>query len=86
MAVALDEFKVIDLTTMTAGPFSTMLLGDQGADVIKIEIHDRGNHVRTTANKQGGFSASIRSPAPCLSENTDEIANLRSAGIAGEAP
>ncbi len=55
----LAGYKVIDLTTMIAGPFATMLLGDQGADVIKVEIRGRGDHVRATANQQGGFSASF---------------------------
>ncbi len=55
----LDGYKVIDLTTMIAGPFATMLMGDQGADVIKVEIRGRGDHVRATANQQGGFSASF---------------------------
>ncbi|MBT4489188.1 MAG: CoA transferase [Rhodospirillaceae bacterium] len=59
MAGALEGYKVIDLTTMIAGPFATMLLGDQGADVIKVEIRGRGDHVRATANRQGGFSASF---------------------------
>ncbi|MDP6926326.1 MAG: CoA transferase, partial [Rhodospirillales bacterium] len=45
----LTGYKVIDLTTMVAGPFATMLLGDQGADVIKVEIRGRGDHVRATA-------------------------------------
>ena len=59
MAGPLDGYKIIDLTTMIAGPFATMLLGDQGADVIKVEVRNRGDHVRSTANQQGGLSASF---------------------------
>ena len=37
MAAALDKIKVVDLTRTLAGPFCTMLMGDMGAEVVKIE-------------------------------------------------
>ena len=30
--------KIIDLTAMVSGPTATMMLGDQGADVIKLNL------------------------------------------------
>lgn len=54
----LDGFKVIDLTSMISGPMSTLILGDQGADVIKIEA-PQGDHARHVATRRGGFSASF---------------------------
>ncbi len=37
MAGVLENLKVLDLTSGVAGPMATMLLGDNGADVVKIE-------------------------------------------------
>jgi len=42
----LDGITILDLTVMTAGPVGTMLLGDFGADVIKIEEPAQGDLAR----------------------------------------
>ena len=47
MASALENIKVVDLTRTLAGPFCTMMLGDMGADVIKIEEPQRGDETRS---------------------------------------
>ena len=46
MASALGNIKVVDLTRTLAGPFCTMLMGDMGADVIKIEEPGHGDETR----------------------------------------
>ena len=43
---SLHGLKVLDLTQMLAGPFCTMLLADQGADVVKVEPVS-GDAIRT---------------------------------------
>lgn len=43
---ALSGIRVIDLTRVLAGPFCTMLLGDFGAEIIKIEVPGQGDDSR----------------------------------------
>jgi crotonobetainyl-CoA:carnitine CoA-transferase CaiB-like acyl-CoA transferase len=47
MTYALDGVKVLDLSRVLAGPFCGMLLGDMGADVLKIEEPEGGDESRT---------------------------------------
>ena len=55
----LSGYRIIDLTSNVAGPLATMILGDQGADVIKVEAPDGGDATRGGADRRGGFSASF---------------------------
>ncbi|MCY4238346.1 MAG: CoA transferase [Rhodospirillaceae bacterium] len=57
MSGPFEGVRVVDITTMLSGPWATTILGDQGADVIKVEVPGKGDHVRSLGNRRGGMSS-----------------------------
>jgi crotonobetainyl-CoA:carnitine CoA-transferase CaiB-like acyl-CoA transferase len=51
----LTGFRIIDVTQMLSGPMATMMLGDQGADVIKVEPPVMGDLTRAFSGGKRGM-------------------------------
>jgi crotonobetainyl-CoA:carnitine CoA-transferase CaiB-like acyl-CoA transferase len=56
MTLPLSGIKVVDLTRILSGPFCTMLLGDMGADVVKLEPPGEGDPIRSQGKIVNGLS------------------------------
>ena len=56
MALPLEGVKVLDLTSVMAGPYCSMVLGDMGAEVVKVENFPEGDASRRFDPKVNGES------------------------------
>ena len=75
MPGALSGVRVLDLATMVAGPVATMMLADQGADVIKVESPS-GDLMRHFSSGRNGLGATFL----CCNRNKRSLAvDLKSA-------
>jgi len=71
MAGALDGYRVVDITSILSGPYGTQLLGDAGADVIKVEAPPKGDSTRFMGR---GRSADMSGPFLNANRNKRSIA------------
>ena len=54
----LDGIRVVEAAQMVAGPLAGMILAEQGADVIKVELPDGvGDRIRSFGSRRNGMSA-----------------------------
>ena len=73
MAGALDGIRILDLTAMITGPMATMILADQGAEVVKIEPPGIGDVMRYLGSSSRGISAMY---ASCNRNKQSVVLNL----------
>jgi crotonobetainyl-CoA:carnitine CoA-transferase CaiB-like acyl-CoA transferase len=69
----LEGIRIIDATSIVSGPFATTILGDQGADIIKIEmpgIGDLVRHVGIIRNNMSSFFAVLNRNKRSVAVNT----------------
>ena len=85
----LDGIRVVDLTRVVAGPFCTMMLGDMGAEVLKIEEPEHGDDTRGWApfiDGQGSFFLALNRSKKSVALNLktpEGAAALRPAAVVG---
>jgi crotonobetainyl-CoA:carnitine CoA-transferase CaiB-like acyl-CoA transferase len=59
VALPLDGLVVVDLTQNVAGPFCTQILGDMGAEIVKVERPGRGDDARAWAPPWWGEESAV---------------------------
>ncbi len=57
MTAPLEGIRVLDLSSVLSGPFTTLLLADMGAEIIKVEPPDAPDFTRGTGNARNGMTA-----------------------------
>ena len=55
----LRGIRVVDLSTIVAGPMATQIMADQGADVVKVEAPPRGDGTRHLGPCRNGYGAAF---------------------------
>ena len=59
MTGPLTGYRIVELTSMLTGPWAASMLGDQGADVIKVEVPGVGDHTRSVGVQRHGLSSNF---------------------------
>ena len=74
MSGPLEGVRVVDCSAYITGPLATMMLGDQGAEVVKIEPLGIGDVMRHLGTTRGGISTLF---AGCNRSKRSRALNLR---------
>lgn len=74
MAGPLEGIRIVDVTSFITGPLATRILGDQGADVIKVESPGLGDLIRYVGTSRAGISALF---ATCNRSKRSVVLDLR---------
>jgi formyl-CoA transferase len=91
ITLALEDLRVLDLSQVMAGPFCAQLLGDMGADVIKIEPPGTGDQARRAmgfrmrGEDTAAFLAVNRNKRSVALDLKDEAQNAAFRRLAGTA-
>ena len=77
----LSSIRVLDLSRVLAGPLSTMILGDMGADVVKVERPDGGDDTRGwgppfDGRGESAYFLSVNRNKLAVTANLDDPADL----------